>query len=731
MYFYDIVSDTEGAGEDQELSEIEEKKLRNSNGMFSATTNSNSYPQNGGVQTTPTGTPQDVTDGRSNEYDEQQEDNTNNTSSSYQERGVDVPFERTSRFKENLNNNRSFSKSTGDVRSGSGLRRNPSFTKRGIDRSVSVSDVAKKFENNEKSSSPATHDEDDDNNTKQRSDVTITKSTSTSNLQRKRSFTKSTNPTFVSSIRDKVRSSLRRKPKNDTDSFKENKENDKKAAKEESEKKKSKAEESDKKANVVIKRGASTRASFTVKTSTEKHAPSTPNVATTKIGPNNEIKMSVQNKTRNGGNTKDNGRYGGSTLDVSADSGTPIKSVNKNLSGSAGDVRASFRIHSARSVKNNANNATAGNSGTDKTPEIKASYNTTSTRQSVNRSATEYNRSSATSTNSASVLSPREKSNFVRATPTHGKGSNDPRSSVRSRNTTDVRSSVRKSTDNRPVVAKSASVRNVATNNTSNVSSTATRNQSARTLTPRDNGTAKRTGAGLRRSNSRASSVRGSNQSSATSTPNISRENSKTNMKIPIRRQPGSSSTASINKTNTPRKAALPTASTPEEKDILRIAKAFQKATSDIEKAKDNVEQFMINVALDDIEASPNDRLCIDKLYDHIRHRMIMSQEQIFDGYRSDIRVDMSQYFELFFTALASNMSRVGCEIVTDSTTQQKVCYLTHVKLATISDVDESSPSLPSSSNPFVNGVLSGSGEHESRELIQTESDDDMQASYV
>ena len=245
---------------------------------------------------------------------------------------------------------------------------------------------------------------------------------------------------------------------------------------------------------------------------------------------------------------------------------------------------------------------------------------------------------------------------------------------------------MRKTTDNRPTVTKTTSMRQTGTN--------VNRNQSARTLTPRDNSTAKRTGAGLRRSNSRAGN---SNRSSAASTPNISRENSRTNMKIPIRRQPGSPAKSS------PRKP--PT--TPEEKDILRIAKAFQKATNEIDKAQDNVEQFMINVVIEDIEPSPNNRLCIDDLYEHIRHRMIISQKEIFDGYRSDLRVDMSKYFEMFFTALASHLTRVGCEIVTDSTTQQKVCYLTHVKLS-----------------DFKNGSLAP-------EQQQIESDDDMQASYV
>ena len=671
--------------EDNELSEIENKKMQND--AHRATTNITPLIEQSPTQQSNsdvpgeekkiyTGTPRYVTDGR-----QQQQEPQDNSSPSYQERGVDVSFiDRSSNFKENLNNNRSFSKSTGDVRSGSGLRRNPSFTKRGIDRSVSVSDVAKRFENDK--------DMNETNEDKKESSVTITKATSTSNLQRKRSFTKSTNPTFVGTIRDKFRSSLRRKSKNENaEKEKETTKENNKKGKEESEKKKAK-EENEKKTNVVVKRGTSTRASFTVKTNTEKQATS----AATKIGPNNEVKMSVRNKAR----AADNNRFGGSTMDVSnhTHQGTPTKSVNKSLSGSAGDIRASFRTNSARSVQNNNNKA-----------EVKASFNTTSTRQSVNRSASEYNHSNAAENIPASAPPPQEKSNFVRATTFK---TDDPRSSVRrniTSSTTDVRSSVRKSNDNRPVVTKSASVRN--NNNNATNTNTSSRNQSARTLTPRDNNTAKRTGAGLRRSNSRASSIKGSNQSSANSTPNISRENSKTNMKIPIRRQPGS--TVTNNKLHQQQPRKIVTATTQEEKDILRIAKAFQKATDDIEKAKDNVEQFMINVALDDIKPSPNDRLCVDDLYDHIRHRMVMSQEQIFDGYRSDIRVDMSQYFELFFTALASNMSRVGCEIVTDSTTQQKVCYLTHVKLM----------------KDYTNGVVVGS------EQQQTESDDDMQSSYV
>lgn len=706
--------------EDKELSEIENKMLqniKNHHSRIKAAPSTSTPPMveqqnqpqqqtiqqkhtNGVVieeeeeeeEKTPTGTPRDVTDGRKQEQQ-------NNSSAEYQEQDVDVSFERSPRFKENLNNNRSLSKSTGDVRSGSGLRRNPSFTKRGIDRSISVNDVAKRFEN----------DKENTNDDSKSREATITKAISTSNLQRKRSFNKSTNPTFVGSIKEKFRSSLRRKPKNG-DSEKEPtakevaKENEKKA-KEESEKKKAK-EENEKKSSVVVKRGASTRASFTVKSSTEKQSTA---AAATKIGPNHEVKMSVRNKTRpTSDNNNNNNRFGGSAMDVS--NNQTKSSVNKNLSGSAGDIRSSFRASSARTAQNNNNNK----------PEVKASYNTTSTRQSVNRSASEYNHSNAATTNGPSQ--DEKNSNFVRATSFK---TNDPRSSVRrnmTSSTTDVRGSVRKSNENRPVVSKSASVRNI-----SNTNATSSRNQSARTLTPRDNSTAKRTGAGLRRSNSRASSVRGSNQSSAASTPNISRENSKTNMKIPIRRQPGSTSTTTNNHKQQPQRKT-PQATTQEQKDILRIAKAFEKATNEIEKAKDNVEQFMINVALDDIEPSLNDRLCIDDLYDHIRHRMIMSQEQIFDGYRSDIRVDMSQYFELFFTALASNMSRVGCEIVTDSTTQQKICYLTHVKLIAehtngAGNVSEQGGGAIQNSPQDTNLLAC--------EQQQTESDDDMQSSYV
>ena len=114
----------------------------------------------------------------------------------------------------------------------------------------------------------------------------------------------------------------------------------------------------------------------------------------------------------------------------------------------------------------------------------------------------------------------------------------------------------------------------------------------------------------------------------------------------------------------------------------------------------------MINIVIEDMESSPNNRLNIDELYDHIRHRMIQSQNEIFDGYRTDIRVDMSQYFELFFTALASHFNRVGCEITTDSSTQERICYLTHIKLT-----------------DFNNNHV--------KVAASADSDDDMQASYV
>ena len=88
----------------------------------------------------------------------------------------------------------------------------------------------------------------------------------------------------------------------------------------------------------------------------------------------------------------------------------------------------------------------------------------------------------------------------------------------------------------------------------------------------------------------------------------------------------------------------------------------------------------------------------------------------------------MSQYFELFFTALASNMSRVGCEIVTDSTTQQKICYLTHVKL-----IDEHTNGAGNVSEQG-GGAIQNSPQDTNLlacEQQQTESDDDMQSSYV
>ncbi|XP_066912047.1 uncharacterized protein [Clytia hemisphaerica] len=635
--------ESSGTEEDQELTEIENKKLNNVQlQQFNPqrlTQSPKSPPpptpqqENGanGVDSdiTPTGTPRgapDVTDG-------------GGKAETFEERGVDVSFERS------LNTNRSLSKSTGDVRSGSGIRRNTSFSKRNMgDRSVSVSNVTRKLENGN------VGDSDEENK-----EPTITKATSTSNLQRKRSFTKSTNPTFVGSIRDKFRNSLRRKGKEDKENKKvENESKPTPEKKADNEKKGS--------SNVVVRRGTTTKASFSVKANTNDKQQ-----GATKIGPNNDIRVSVNKGTRS-----TNSRFGGSSVDI-RNSGKMktnepnVGTTNKSLSTSSGDIRASFRANSARS------------SNKEQT-EIKGTYSApNSARSSSNRSASNYHINTTT----------EEKSNFVRAS---SYKSNDPRSSVRrntsSVNTNDVaRTSVRKTNDNRATVTKTTSMRQTGTNVNN-------RNQSARTLTPRENSTAKRTGAGLRRSNSRAGN---SNRSSAASTPNISRENSRTNMKIPIRRQPGSPEKSSPMKPPT----------TPEEKDILRIAKAFQKATNEIDKARDNVEQFMINVVIEDIEPSPNNRLRIDDLYEHIRHQMIVSQKQIFDGYRSDLRVDMSKYFEMFFTALASHLTRVGCEIVTDSATQQKVCFLTHVKL-----------------NDFKNGSLAS-------EPQQIESDDDMQASYV
>ena len=89
----------------------------------------------------------------------------------------------------------------------------------------------------------------------------------------------------------------------------------------------------------------------------------------------------------------------------------------------------------------------------------------------------------------------------------------------------------------------------------------------------------------------------------------------------------------------------------------------------------------MITVATDDLEEALNERLKLDDLYDHIRHRMILAKDRIFDGDRSDVTVNMSQYFDLLFKTIAGNFDRVGCEIVTDTSTKQKVCYLTHIKL--------------------------------------------------
>jgi len=612
--------------------------------------------------TPPTGSPRD--------------DATDSSSAMYQERGVDVSFDRSPRFKENLNNNRSLSKSTGELRNGVSIRRNTSFSKKNIDRSLSVIDVAKKFENDNNTDGSSANDEE--------TKVTITKSVSTTNLQRKRSFTKSTNPSFVGSIREKFRSSLR---KNKSSSGGDEA-NEKDKDKDQNAKVSKKDEHSEKKnANIVVKRGASTKVSFSSKSNADNKQGST------KIGPNNDIRLSVNKSSSSTNRTSTNSRFGGSSIDIR--NGPKVKTVNdssagpvnKSLSNSTSDIRtASFRVNSSKE--------------SNKDQEVRASFRSNNARQSVNRNASDY------SSSSTSTANDQEKSHFVRAT---NSKSNDPRSSVRriTAEATEVRSSVRKTNDNRPTVTKSSSSVRISATSSS-------RNQTARTLTPRENNTAKRTGAGLRRSNSRAGGNHGnkgnSNASSAASTPNISRENSRSNIKIPIRRnQQQTTGGRSSPLKQSPRKTINKEPQTPEEKDILRIAKAFQRATDEIDAARDNVEQFMINVVTEDVVSCPNNRLHIDDLYDHIRHRMIMSQSLIFDGYRSEIRVDMSQYFELFFTALASHMNRVGCEIITDPATQQKGCYLTHIKLI-----------------EYTNGVQNTIASEQ-----QTESDDDMQASYV
>lgn len=573
--------------EDEELTKIENQKEKSS---IKAIQNGK---HNSKEESSSTSSDQD-SDGetpRNGEHDSDADDDANEDGEApVQERGVDVCFARSPRFSENLQNNKSISKSTGDVRAGF-VKRNTSFSNKNMNRSISVVDVAKKFENSSTSEDST--------------DKGVARSTSTSNLQRKRSFTRSTDRSFVGSIRDRFRSSLRGKKNNDKES--ESSEHNAKAIKKEEVKSAESGKNTDKKESNAKR--VTSKASFRVENS-------------------------------NSANKKSSNRYGGSSNDVrdsSKNSKTHDDSsgVNKKFSSSSADVRASFRTNSTR----------PNTGGSNRDQEVRGTYRANATES---------------------------KSSFVRSTGGRHTGSShevEVRSSVRRNNasnaTSDIRASIRKSTGEKDATAKTT------TPLTRTSTATGNRNSTVR-ASLREN----KKGTGIRRSNSRAGATprnQTSANSSAQSTPTVSRENSKTNLKIPIRcRKTDDASTAAVSGKSDVSQ---------QEKDLLRIAKAFQLASHEVSVSKDNIEKFMVTIATDDIEPCTNNRLNIDDLYDHIRHRMILSQHEIFEGYRSDVRLDMSKYFDLLFTALASHMNRVGCEIVTDSTTQQKVCYLTHIKL--------------------------------------------------
>lgn len=596
--------------EDEELTKIENEKDRQTikpmqqNGKNKEEYSSNSSDQDSGTETPRNG----MYNGEENEEEGEQEE-----LEEVQERAVDVCFERSPRFNENLQNNKLISKSTGDVRSSSGLKRVSSFSNKNMNRSVSVVDVAKKF--------------DDSSSAEDVTDKGVTRSTSSTNLQRKRSFTRSTDRSFVGSIRDRFRASLRKKS-NDKDG-ESNERNAKVVKKEEA--KVDSGKNADKKDSSSSKRVTS-KASFRVDNNSSN---------TSSANSNNDARTSVIKKGSN--------RNGGSSVDLRDTGKHKEATVNKNFSSSSTDVRASFRTNSSRS-----------NTGTNRDQEVRATYRSNSTRQSTKRSSSDVNNNDAT-----------EKS-FVRSTAgrnaSHG---SDVRSSVRRSNnnsSNDIRASVRKSGNNDKDTTSKTTIRVSSTSSTTTVRSSTVR------ASLREN----KKGTGIRRSNSRAGATprgQASTNSSAQSTPTVSRENSKTNLKIPVRRRTNSSN--KIDTSDNRNKNSV----SQQEKDILRIAKAFQQASDEISASKDNIEKFMTTIAIDDIEPCTNNRINIDDLYDHIRHRMIVSKSEIFEGYRSDVRLDMSEYFDLLFTTLASHMNRIGCEIVTDSTTQEKICYLTHVKL--------------------------------------------------
>ena len=115
-------------------------------------------------------------------------------------------------------------------------------------------------------------------------------------------------------------------------------------------------------------------------------------------------------------------------------------------------------------------------------------------------------------------------------------------------------------------------------------------------------------------------------------------------------------------------------------KDLVKIAAAFQNHESGFTIMDDSIENFMVTIVTQDLEESLNARLKLDDLYDYIRNRMILSKEEIFHV-RSKLNFDMSVYFELLFRTMASHFNQVGCEVTTDQTHKKKICYLIHVKL--------------------------------------------------
>ncbi|XP_057309624.1 E3 ubiquitin-protein ligase RBBP6-like [Hydractinia symbiolongicarpus] len=474
-----------------------------------------------------------------------QNSSTIELSSPVRERAIDVPDSAVIQNK----NKREIGVKTGVHKSEKqvNLKRTGSFSN--ATQSHSVTDMAKKFE-----SKPPD-------------------SPSKSSLQRKRSFTRSTDRSFVGSIRDRFR-----------------------ASKSKEENKKGGDEKKDKKA----KKGDDERKD------------------TDSVNHNEDSKTKIPSTsiTRNT---------------------TRTSSVRKNqgLSGSCVDVRSSFR-NKTETERGLTRNSSTSASATD----IRSSFRNSSTRSSINRSVQRLNKEE----NSA------PKSPYLQRANNAQKPSqtNELRASLR-------RTSAEKQTNRSELVTRGSI----------NRSSYRAANSSSSSLLPGSNRSSFRdskTGA-VKRTNSRKGlSSKGSSQTSSTSsTPSISRENSKTNIKIPEK------------------KPTKPQSS--QEKDLVRIAKAFQKATKEVDTAKDRIEKFMIGIATDDLEEAPNERLKLDDLYNHIRHRMILAKDSIFENHRSNVTVDMSQYFELLFKTLASHFDRVGCEMITNKTTKEHTCFLIHVKL--------------------------------------------------